>query len=129
LDFQLEETAGRVFIHESYVNDMYAFTRGRPIHPDNMFVYNGYKGALLNLLKVLSQPDSQLAARAQIYQQTVSLYLVCVQWSALTVLLQQHGYLHSILTVVHARCVDQLQAKLLKDPEFARLLVYLVGVL
>lgn len=53
---KIEEAAGRVYIHECYVNDLQAMSLpGIPIHSDPFFVYTGYKGALSNLMKLLAQ--------------------------------------------------------------------------
>ncbi|KAF8595770.1 hypothetical protein BDV93DRAFT_564002 [Ceratobasidium sp. AG-I] len=97
----IEEAAGRVFIHESYTNDIYRPLPNSqiPIPYDPIFVYTGYKNGLGNLMTITS--DEQLydtPARA-----AASKHL--------------HGHLCKMLAFIQSKCFD---IKLLKDPEMVK---------
>ncbi|KAG8749968.1 hypothetical protein FRC11_010880 [Ceratobasidium sp. 423] len=104
----IEEAAGRAYVHESYINDVYAANPGRPIHSDPLFVYSGYKASLVNLLKVAGQPGFEGTPRGRI----------CHNIDA---------HLRDILTVVRSKGCDV--GRLFKDPEMNRLLVNFTSVL
>ncbi|KEP49350.1 hypothetical protein V565_102170, partial [Rhizoctonia solani 123E] len=61
----LTEAAGRVFIQESYVNDLLVANAGCSISPDPLFVYGGYMNALSNLLGVLTLPGFEGTSRGR----------------------------------------------------------------
>ncbi|KAL5633601.1 hypothetical protein ACGC1H_003922 [Rhizoctonia solani] len=97
----LSEAAGRVFIQESYVNDLLVTNCGRSISSDPRFVYNGYMTALSNLFKVLTMPGFEGTSRGRACH--------CM-----------HMHLETILTVVHFRGNDV--TSLFKDPNMSKAL-------
>ncbi|CUA69285.1 hypothetical protein RSOLAG22IIIB_08410 [Rhizoctonia solani] len=62
----LDEAAGRVYIHESYIYELQAVNPGHIINPDPLFVYNGYLCALHNLIGVLTAPELKNTADCQV---------------------------------------------------------------
>ncbi|KAG8705199.1 hypothetical protein FRC08_001780 [Ceratobasidium sp. 394] len=99
----LEEAAERVYIHESYVNELQVQTLpGFPIHHDSFFVYSGYKNALSNLIRAMSDPLNQ----ADIFCTQV-----CTHLSA---------HLHQMLAILRARGMDHY--RLYNSPDFLALL-------
>ncbi|CAE6394334.1 unnamed protein product [Rhizoctonia solani] len=99
----IEEAAGRTYIHESYIHDVYAVNPGRPIHPDSLFVYSGYKSSLGNLSSVVCQPGFEGTPRGNICNAI------------------------DILTLVKSKGSDL--GRLFNDQEMGRLLANLAGVL
>ncbi|KAG8781557.1 hypothetical protein FRC12_021762, partial [Ceratobasidium sp. 428] len=99
----LEEATARVFIHESYINDLQVqIFPGLPIHHDSFFVYSGYKNALINLLRTMSDPSTQT---------DVFCTQVCSHLSA---------HLHGMLAILRARGMDHY--RLYNSPDFIALL-------
>ncbi|KAH7326896.1 hypothetical protein B0J17DRAFT_722822 [Rhizoctonia solani] len=96
LSSALEDAGSRVFIHESYYNNMYAGIYA--LNPDPMFVYNGYLHALSNLLKAVSQPVYGYD-NAHIYMEI-------------------QGHLKSILLISHSRCTSQIPLIMAKDRDW-----------
>ncbi|KAG8690444.1 hypothetical protein FRC11_011534 [Ceratobasidium sp. 423] len=97
----LSEASGRVFIQESYINDLQTANPGRPISSDPLFVYNGYNSALSNLFGVLTAPGFEGTPRGQ----------VCHNMDM---------HLRSILKAVRARANDV--NGLFKDPNMGKAL-------
>ncbi|KAF8595771.1 hypothetical protein BDV93DRAFT_514698 [Ceratobasidium sp. AG-I] len=97
----IEEAAGRVFIHESYMHDLYRpDARGRiPIPYDAEYIYNGYKSSLRNLMVITS--DRALWTTPERTRISRSM----------------HEHFRQMLVYIQAKCHD---VKLLKDPEMAR---------
>ncbi|CAE6497270.1 unnamed protein product [Rhizoctonia solani] len=104
----LGEASGRVFIQESYINDMQAANPGRPISSDPLFVYNGYNSALSKLFGVLTAPGFEGTPRGQVCH-------------------NMHAHLQKILSVVHARGNDV--NGLFKDPNMGKALADFANVL
>ncbi|KAH7326888.1 hypothetical protein B0J17DRAFT_722813 [Rhizoctonia solani] len=101
-------TAGRAYIHESYINDMYATNPARPVHPDPLFVYSGYKASLVNVSRIAGQPGFEENSDGRI----------CCDINT---------HLQDILTLVQSKGNDV--GRLFKDPEMNRLLVNFTNVL
>ncbi|EUC55180.1 hypothetical protein RSOL_097020 [Rhizoctonia solani AG-3 Rhs1AP] len=97
----LTEAAGRVFIQESYVNDLLVASAGCSISPDPLFVYGGYMNALSNLLGVLTLPGFEGTSRGRACR-------------------SMHMHLQTILTVIHLRGNDV--TSLFKDPNMNKAL-------
>ncbi|KAF8597644.1 hypothetical protein BDV93DRAFT_547794 [Ceratobasidium sp. AG-I] len=99
----IEEAAGRVYIHESYVNDLQSITLpGIPIHADPFFVFTGYKNALSNLMKFISQSSNHADAFC---------LHTCNQLS---------WHLHQMLAVLRAQGMDNY--RMYQDPAFINLM-------
>ncbi|KAH7326887.1 hypothetical protein B0J17DRAFT_722812 [Rhizoctonia solani] len=104
----LNEAAGRVFIHESYLNDLQAANPGRPISSDPLFVYNGYTSALSNMFRTLTVLRCEDTPRGQVCH-------------------NMHIRLQNILNEVHSRGNDV--TGLFKDPNLGKALADFAGFL
>ncbi|CUA75683.1 hypothetical protein RSOLAG22IIIB_06019 [Rhizoctonia solani] len=102
----IQEAAGRVQIHEAYINDKYAAHTGL----DRWVVYNGYKRSLDNVLTAVDRPGLQ-GSESPAGKICGHIFMT----------------LQNILVAIESKANDVGQ--LFSDPEMSKLLVKLAGVL
>ncbi|KAL5631828.1 hypothetical protein ACGC1H_000017 [Rhizoctonia solani] len=94
----IDETAGRVYFHESCINDMQTFG----LSTDPSFIYSGYRSAMDNLLAVVARPGSEGTPRGRICRDI-------------------NSYLNNILVVIKEKGSNVTH--LFTDPDMCNLLV------